>query len=229
MRPQSVFRFGVSGWCLGNETIIRKLIGSIDHYLSGLVGNGIEEVRKGIERWRSGPFSAIPHRAVSACGQLDPALEQLQQAHPALAAAIRDASRCLYWTHYDAYARDLIGSRFAEGHAFTTLIGKGSFLSSEDFNLGLFLIEPNIFYRDHRHAAPELYAPLTGPHGWRFRPGESLVEKPAHEAVWNEPWQPHATLTGDTPFLAIYCWTKDVDEAAEVVPSSDWEELEKVS
>lgn len=27
--------------------------------------------------------------------------------------------------------------------------------------------------RDHRHKAPELHVPLTGPHEWRFGTGES--------------------------------------------------------
>ncbi len=37
--------------------------------------------------------------------------------------------------------------------------------------MGLFVIAPHVLYRDHAHAAPELYLPLTGPHGWRFAPG----------------------------------------------------------
>lgn len=83
------------------------------------------------------------------------------------------------------------------------------------------LIGPNILYRDHHHAAPELYAPLTGPHGWRFDPRDPFMNKEAHEPVWNEPWQPHATMTGFAPFLCIYCWTGDVNTPAKVIISQE--------
>ena len=119
--------------------------------------------------------------------------------------------------------------RFADNHAFASIIGEGCALEAMDFDLGLFLIAPNLFYRDHHHAAPELYAPLTGPHGWRFKPGDPLVWKEAHEPIWNRAWQPHATMTGDTPFLAIFCWTNDVALPAKVIPSSDWPNLENAS
>ena len=39
---------------------------------------------------------------------------------------------------------------------------------SEELRLGLFLLEPNIFYKDHKHEAPELYINLTNGTEWRF-------------------------------------------------------------
>jgi hypothetical protein len=101
-------------------------------------------------------------------------------------------------------------------------VGEGAFRDADDFDLGLFVIGPDILYRDHHHAAPELYAPLTGPHGWRFLPDKTFHTKPADEPVWNEPWAPHATLTGPTPFLCIFGWTRDVNIPAKVIfPEED--------
>ena len=81
-------------------------------------------------------------------------------------------------------------------------------------------------YRDHTHPAPELYAPITGPHGWRFGIADPWKSLPANVPVWNEPDRVHATLVGEHPFLAIYAWTRDVHYPAIVVPADDWAEIE---
>jgi hypothetical protein len=107
-----------------------------------------------------------------------------------------------------------------------SLIGEGAAIPAEDFDLGLFLIAPHVLYRDHAHPAPELYAPLTGPHGWRFGPGTPLTVKAAHEPVWNLPDAPHLTKVGPVPFLCVFGWTKDTHLPARVIPATDWPELE---
>jgi hypothetical protein len=83
-----------------------------------------------------------------------------------------------------------------------------------------------VLYRDHCHKAPELYVPLTGPHGWRFGPGMPLIVKPAHHPVWNDPYAPHLTKVGAVPLLCLFGWTRDVAEVARVIPAPDWAELE---
>ncbi len=99
-------------------------------------------------------------------------------------------------------------------------------LPRETFSLGLFLVAPRTFYRDRRHLAPELYAPLTGPTLWRFGHG-GWSRRLAHEPIWNEPSRVHATLVEEAPFLCIYVWTSNVSEPAAVVPAPDWEEIEQ--
>jgi hypothetical protein len=143
-----------------------------------------------------------------------------------LAAAVEAASPFLRWVTYPYEGQD-IGEMFPRNHAFATLMGEYGPYRADDFDLGLFLIAPHILYRDHQHAAPELYAPLTGPHGWRFQPGSAISMLPGGIAIWNEPHQPHATLTGAVPFLAFYCWTRDVNQPARVIPSDDWSKLER--
>ena len=209
------------------EDIIRNLVAEIETYLLQLNDPNITTVLEGVKKWARGPVAPVQRRSLPVCDHLDIALDAMGRT--SLARAIANARPFLSWVSYDAYPRDEIGARFADNHAFASIIGEGCPLEAVDFDLGLFLIAPNLFYRDHHHAAPELYAPLTGPHGWRFNPGDPLVWKEAHNPVWNSAWQPHATLTGATPFLAIFCWTKDVALPAKVIPSSDWPTLENAS
>ena len=208
------------------DLAIRHLVEETDRYLATLSGPGVAEVRALLSRWREGaitPFAA-PNPVVDA--HLGPALAALEPIHPALAAAIRAAAPHLPWVTYDAYPPEQIGESFRTGHAFASLVGEGAAIPAEEFDLGLFLVAPHVLYRDHAHPAPELYAPLTGPHGWRFGPGAPLVLKGPHEPVWNLPEAPHLTKVGPLPFLCIFGWTKDTGHPAHVVPAADWAELE---
>ena len=206
---------------------IVALAEAIDRYLGLLRGPGVAEVRSGLAAVRPfapHPMPVTPNAVVVA--HLQSALDALEVTHPALAAAIAAAAPHLRWVTYDAYPRALIGEAFATGHAFASIAGEAAPIAARDYDLGLFLIAPHVLYRDHAHAAPELYVPLTGPHGWRFGPGQPLLGKPAHEPVWNDPHDPHATKVGSVPFLAIFGWTRDVTAAAYVIPADDWAVLE---
>jgi hypothetical protein len=51
---------------------------------------------------------------------------------------------------------------------------------------------------------------------------------PAHRPVWNEPFAPHMTKVGATPFLCLYAWTRDVNDPAEILPATDWSDLQSL-
>ncbi len=207
--------------------LIRALVDETDRYLATLPGPGVAEVRAGIAATRDGAVTPQPARGHPVVGtHLGPALAALAVTHPALALAIGAAAPLLVWRPYDRYPPEAIGAGFAEGHAFCTIIGPDAPMDAPDFDLGLFVIAPHVLYRDHRHQAPELYAPLTGPHGWRFGPEGPLTLRAAHLPVWNAPLAPHLTKVGPVPFLAIFGWTRDVTVPAEVIPAADWPALE---
>ena len=209
------------------EALIRALLDEADRYLAALPGPGVTEVRVLLSRWRNGPVTLPamkPNAVVDA--HLPPALEVLAADRSTLAGAIAAAAPHLDWITYDGYPPAEIGQAFARGHAYCSLIGEEAAIPAQDFDLGLFLIAPHVLYRDHAHAAPELYAPLTGPHGWRFGAGRPLVVKPAHRPVWNPPFRPHLTKVGPVPFLCLFGWTKDSMAPAHVIPAADWPELE---
>ena len=205
---------------------LTTLVAEIDRYLAALPGTGPDEVRQGMRRWtgRATAQRAAPHPLVDM--YLPAALAAVLHSHPALAQAITAAAPHLRWTHYDGYPRSEIGETFLANHAYASIIGEDAPIAAQGFDLGLFLIAPHVLYRDHNHAAPELYAPLTGPHGWRFAPGAPLIIKPAHVPVWNPAFRPHLTKVGPVPFLCIFAWTRDVRAIAEVIPADDWAALE---
>lgn len=209
------------------EDVLWSLVDEADYYLSTLLGPGIAEVRNGLARWRSTKFGTVQTQSNAVvAAHLGAALTSLSKTHLALSAAVAAASPHLPWVTYDLYDRKEIGEAFATSHAFCSILGEAGPLYTVDFDFGLFLIAPHVLYRDHCHQAPELYAPLTGSHGWRFRPGAPLMVKQAHEPIWNEPNRPHLTMVGRVPFLALYCWTRDNDKPARVLHASDWAELE---
>lgn len=204
------------------------LVHGVDRYLAGLSGPGIRASRRGIApalQAVAAPRPGAPNGVVARW--LGPALGLLAAEDPALAAAIGDAAPQLGWVTYDAYGPE-IGPHFPRTHAYASLVGGVSapFPARPGFNLGLFLVAPRTLYRDHRHLAPELYAPLTGPHSWRFTPGARFRPRPAHVPVWNPANRPHATLTGAAPFLALYAWTRDLASPAVVLPADDWARYE---
>ena len=208
------------------ESAIRALVTAADDYLATLPGPGVAEVRAGLNRWRGGAVVPRPQTNAVLAEHAATALAALSASHPGLAHAIAAALPHLHWITYDLYPPAEIGPAFAKGHCYASIIGEDAAIAAQDFDLGLFLIAPHVLYRDHRHAAPELYAPLTGPHGWRFGPDRPLIVKPAHQPVWNDPHRPHLTKVGPVPFLALFGWTRDVLEAAQVLPAGDWPELE---
>ncbi len=209
------------------EQKIRTLIAEIDVYLGTLGGPGADEVQTALSRWKDGPVNVLSPRKTGLPDELATSLRLLNaDGYHSLASAIADAAAYLCWTTYDLYPRHEIGEAFATGHSFCSIVGKRCQIEAEGFDLGLFIIKPNTFYRDHRHAAPELYAPLTGPHGWRFAKGDALEWQQAHQPVWNAPYRHHATKTGPNPFLGIFGWTRDTQEAATVIACDDWAMLE---
>lgn len=209
------------------DAALRTLLDEIDRYLSRLDGPGIAEARQAIAAARAqAPGVAAGGTNAVVDAHLGPALAEVAARHPALAMAIAGAAPHLGWHTYDAYPPEDIGPDFAQGHAFASLIGVQAPFAAADFDFGVFVIAPHVLYRDHHHPAPELYLPLTGPHGWRFGPGTPLVTLPADRPVWNEPYAPHLTKVGAVPFLSLFVWTRDVDLPASVLPADDWPALE---
>ena len=196
-----------------------------DH-VNALDHPGQTEVREGLARVSGPPRLPAPTANPVVDHWLGPALGAVDRSCAPLARAIAAAAPHLGWVTYDGYPSDRIGADFATGHAYALILGKDAPFAATDFDMGLFLIAPHTLYRDHHHAAPELYAPLTGPHGWRFGPGRPLLLKPAHAPVWNPAFQPHLTKVGAVPFLCLFVWTRDVTEVAKVLPATDWPDLE---
>jgi len=196
-------------------------------YLSALGSPGAAELRRIVARR---PACAVPQSQTPPVlfRHLPDALADLARTHKPLADAIAAAAPHLPWRAYDGYEARDIGPVFLAGHAYAPLIGPDAPFPWSEAELGLFLIAPHVLYRDHAHAAAELYAPLTGPHGWRFGPDRPLTLKPAHAPIWNDPDRPHLIKAGPVPFLCLYGWLSDLTAPARVLPATDWDALESL-
>ena len=120
-----------------------------------------------------------------------------------------------------------IGDSYLLGNMNSELIGPklGAFRSKE-LRLGLFLLEENIFYKDHKHKAPELYLNLTNGTQWRF--AEMVWQnKRAGSIVLNKPFDVHAMKVGSRPFLSIWCWPTNSNEKCILVPKTDWKKFDE--
>lgn len=206
--------------------ILARLMEEAAAYLAPLRCPGAGELRRLIARRTAADTPPAPQITPTVTDHLPAALTALSTTHPALAAAIHTASPHLCWASHNAYPADQIGPSFPANHAAASLIGPTAPFHALDGEFGVFLIAPHILYRDHSHATPELFLPLTGPHGWRFGPNRPLILKPAHNPVWNDSHRPHLTKVGPTPFLALYGRTQAVDIPAVVLPADDWPRLE---
>jgi hypothetical protein len=204
---------------------IQTLFDAFVAYTDTLTHPGQEAVAAGLHRPFGAPIvpTPKPHPLIDAW--LPTALAAVDDRARTLADAIADAAPVLSWITYDRYPEDEIG-QFPTHHAYAKIVGSDSPFPAEDFDAGVFLMIPHTLYRDHKHAAHELYAPITGPHGWRFGTDAPFHTKPAHTPVWNPPYQPHMTKVGSVPFLCMFVWTKDVSEPATVIPATDWADLE---
>ena len=219
----------IHGQPIAGIEAVRTLVDAAADYFATLSGPGLDEVRTGLADRRHGaitPAAGADHPVVA--NWLQPALGLLAWTHPTLALAIQAAGPHLPWRRFDGYCADDIGPRFMAGNAYASIIGEEAVIVTRDWELGLFLLEPHLLYRDHRHPAPELYAPLTGPHGWRFGARGPLAVLDAHRPVWNQPGVTHLIKVGPVPFLCLYAWTRDVNAGVEIVRAPDWAELENV-
>ena len=138
---------------------------------------------------------------------------------PDVAAALAETAEFLHWRQNPNYSDRQMGAGYMDNYAYAELIGANGFFAGDDFLMGLLLLGPHRHYRDHHHAAPELYWLLTGPSEWRRGKGEFEM-RDAGETIWHEPHIVHATRTGANPLLAVWTWTRDVSEPARLAETS---------
>jgi len=143
--------------------------------------------------------------------------------------ALHTAKEQLRWRVDDGgfYSGDAdVGDGYKTGNMHALLVGpEGCPFVADDFLLGFFLLTPQTLYRDHKHLAPEIYMPLTGPHGWRFGLG-GWHDHEAGRVIYNAPNDVHATRVYGTPFLALFVWPKNIDTECCVVFADDWAKIE---
>ena len=162
-------------------------------------------------------FQAPRAARAAACRHLPETVGAAIMVDSALAAAIAGLEDELDWRQTTGYSDAAMGQPgFMDNYAHAEIIGPHGCFAGDDFRLGLLLLGPRLHYRDHYHPAPELYWLLTGPSDWRHGAG-GFATRQAGEMIWHRPHVVHATRTHDRPLLALWVWTRDVDEPARLV------------
>jgi hypothetical protein len=162
-------------------------------------------------------FRAPQAARLPACRHLPEAVGAAIMVDSALAAALAGLEDELHWRHTPGYSDAAMGQPgFMDNYAHAEIIGPHGCFPGDDFRLGLLLLGPKLHYRDHYHAAPELYWLLTGPSDWKRGAG-GFVTRQAGETIWHRPHVMHATRTHDRPLLALWVWTREVGAAATLV------------
>jgi Dimethlysulfonioproprionate lyase len=156
-------------------------------------------------------------RRLPACRHLPEAVAAVLTLDSSLAALVAEIEDQLAWQQNANYSDAAMNCQgYMDNYAYAELVGPSGLWPGDDFRMGLLLLGPHLHYRDHSHAAPELYWLLTGPSEWRTSATEfGLVEQGA--TIWHPAHLVHATRTGAGPLLALYIWTSDVEQPARLV------------
>ena len=157
---------------------------------------------------QQGIEAAVPRlpaaRRLPACHHLPEAVAAILTLDSSLAALIAEIEDQLAWqqnANYSDAAMNCDG--YMDNYAYAELVGPGGLWpGDDDFRMGLLVLGPHLPYRDHSHAAPELY--------W-------LLPRSQGATIWHPPHMVHATRPGTNPLLALYVWTSDVAEPARLV------------
>jgi hypothetical protein len=200
-----------------SEDIYRPATWAIDAIRRSLKGEAAGRVKMRLAEQDLSPVAVtapLPKR-LPATRYLPECVASAMFASADVAAALAGVDEFLHWRQNPNYSDKVMGRGYMDNYAYAELIGPHGFFAGDDFLLGLLLLGPGLHYRDHHHAAPELYWLLTGPSEWRKGNGD-FVMREAGETVWHEPQVVHATRTGANPLLAVWAWTRDVSAPARL-------------
>jgi hypothetical protein len=217
-----------SGWMDRGANVSDEFISNV-HWLvksvtRGLLSRRLEtpEIGEVLERLaeqnlEAAAFRPPRPRALPVCSILPDVVGAALPVASDVAAAIAAVEDDLHWKQNPNYSDEAMGAQgYMDGYAYAEIIGPTGFFPGDDFLLGLLLLAPGQLYREHYHAAPELYWMLTGPSSWkRGAGGWEQVE--AGFTRWHKPFVVHATETANAPLLCLWAWTRNTAEPARLV------------
>jgi hypothetical protein len=193
------------------------LIGAIRRGLAARQGEGVAEVlsRLAAQDLGEARFREPEPLGLPVLAHLPQTIGETMLLDPDLAAAIAAVEDAFRWLQSSSYSDALLGEGFTANYGWAQIIGPDGFFPGDDFQLGLLMLGPGRHYRDHYHPAPELYWPLTAGSLWS-RDSGAFAEQPQGAVIWHPPLIMHATRTGGTPLLAVWCWTSDTATPARL-------------
>lgn len=120
-----------------------------------------------------------------------------------LVAAVCRAAPLLDWRQ--TYSAADLDAAFLENYGWSEIVGSVGPIRSEHIACGLLILGPATFYPHHRHAAEELYVPLSGMAAWQQSDMVWREHAPG-TPIHHRSEEPHAMRTGAGPLLALYVW-----------------------
>ncbi len=195
----------------------RQLVGVVSAGLSARHGEGLAEVLARLAQQDIGEAACRAPRPVAlpVLQFLPRCLAEVVRFDPQLAACIAALQDDLQWRQSSSYSDEILGTGFTDNYGWAEIVGPNGFFPGRDFLLGLLMLGPGRHYPDHYHPAPELYWPLTPDSRWS-RGGQAFETKPQGAIIWHPAMVMHATITTDTPLLALWCWTRDTATPARL-------------
>ena len=146
----------------------------------------------------------IPNKTVS-CDWLDTAFDKIPTDLKSLSDSTQKLADQACWQESQ---RNVPGV-FEGGYAFVALIGPEGQLRSDEFKVGLFIQQPDIYYPLHAHDAEEFYFLLSGKPKWRAGK-RTFIANPG-DLIHHTPGEEHSMETMNEPFLAIWAWIGDIN------------------
>lgn len=113
------------------------------------------------------------------------------------------------------YTVPAVSPEFLENYGWSELFGLSGPLPSERLACGFLLLGPAILYPRHRHAAQEIYVPLSGRALWQ-RGDLPWREQAPGSLIYHASNEPHSMRTLTEPLLALYLWHGSLQEKAHL-------------
>lgn len=121
-----------------------------------------------------------------------------------------------YWQWGQTYTQDQMGLDFINAYGWAEIAGLKGPIKTDQFSLGILILDAHTHYPEHHHKATEWYLPLTDgaewfdeDRGWRQEPNSSLIFHRSNIL--------HAMQTHDSPLVALYLWSgESLAESAQI-------------
>ncbi len=120
-----------------------------------------------------------------------------------LVAAVCGAAPLLDWRQ--TYTAQDLSPAFLDDYGWSEIVGSVGPIQSDRIACGFLILGPATYYPSHRHAAEELYVPLSGTAAWQ-QGDTAWQEQAPGTPIHHRSEQPHAMRTGTSPLLALYVW-----------------------
>lgn len=187
---------------LNSEANAIELVASVHTYLHGLNDAYMEPF---LANWPSEPFKtrAILPNPLPVISCMHAVVQATQAEVAFIVNGFRASMQYLQWGQ--TYVAEDFSAAFLKKYGWAEMIGKRGPIASDHIACGFLLLAPGTEYPPHRHAAEEVYLPLTGPTFWKMG-DDGWTNRPIGVPLYHRSWLTHAMRSEFVTLLALYLW-----------------------